>query len=147
MSIRLVYRNTFDILSSFGNQAWNNKKNSNNNNWVLSSARNSKHTELTIYIIIYFGYRMFLITLFIFVKFSLFVPPKCNSLTLFSNFPPFYFVIQNIMLIFAIRIERIIVNPIHWNAHEIKKRKRMLTDLRSVAQSLKVTENEYQPND
>ena len=31
MSIRLVYRNTFDILSSFGNQAWNNKKNSNYN--------------------------------------------------------------------------------------------------------------------
>ena len=37
MSIRLVYRNTFDILSSFGNQAWNNKKNS-NNNWVLPYA-------------------------------------------------------------------------------------------------------------
>lgn len=32
MSLRLVYRNTFDILRGFGNQAWlNNKKNSNNN--------------------------------------------------------------------------------------------------------------------
>jgi len=39
MSIHLVYRNTFDILSQFGNQGGqNNKKNSNNNNWVLRYA-------------------------------------------------------------------------------------------------------------
>ena len=31
-----VYQNTFDILSQFGNQSWNNKKNS-NYNWVLSN--------------------------------------------------------------------------------------------------------------
>ena len=37
MSISLVYKNTFDALSRFGNQAWNNKKNS-NNNWVLPYA-------------------------------------------------------------------------------------------------------------
>lgn len=38
MLVGLVLRNTFDILSQFGNQAWNNKKDSNNNNWVLSYA-------------------------------------------------------------------------------------------------------------
>ena len=31
MSIRLVYRNTLDILRSFGNQAWNNEKSANYN--------------------------------------------------------------------------------------------------------------------
>jgi len=37
MIFGLVFRNTFDILDQFGNQSWNNKKNS-NNNWVLPYA-------------------------------------------------------------------------------------------------------------
>lgn len=37
MKVGLVYRNTFDFLSAFGNQGSNNKKNS-NNNWVLAYA-------------------------------------------------------------------------------------------------------------
>ena len=37
MSIGLVYKNTFNVLSAFGNQGSNNKKNS-NGNWVLPYA-------------------------------------------------------------------------------------------------------------